>query len=194
MKPVFALLMVASLSATLAACSRSSNVTTSSSSVAPAASAGAVVVAAGTTFRGKLQQEISSKTDRDGDRFSIVGNGETIDGHLVNVHPAGLGKKPAMTIVFDNVRTSDGTTAEPVDVTIENIGEFGAKSHHWRTIGMVMAGGIAGHMVAHKHHGGLAGAAGAYMLSQEMKTDIDVKPGTTIVLKFNKDADAVTNG
>ncbi|HET9030197.1 MAG TPA: hypothetical protein VFN49_08470 [Candidatus Aquilonibacter sp.] len=185
-------LTIAALSAsTLSACSKSSNVTTASSSAAPAASSGAVVATAGSTFRGKLQQEISTKKNHDGDKFAIENKGEIVYGHLENVHPAGIGKKPSMTIVFDNLTMPDGTVAAPIDVTIENMGKFGAKSHHWRTIGMVVGGAIAGHMAggaAHTKHGGLAGAAAGYALSQEMKTDVDVKRGTTVVLKFKKDA------
>lgn len=190
-------LTLAVLSAsTLAACGKSSNVSTASSSAAPAASGGTVVAAAGSTFRGKLQQEISSKKSHDGDRFSIAGkNGETVDGHLENVQPAGFGKKPSMVIVFDDLKAPDGSTAAPIDVKVVNMGAFDAKSHHWRTFGMVIGGTIAGHMaggMAHAKHGGLAGAASGYMLSQEMKTDVDVRPGTTVVLRFNKDA--MSNG
>jgi hypothetical protein len=43
-------------------------------------------------------------------------------------------------------------------------------------------------MAAGKHHGGTMGAAGAYVLSQEMKTNVDVKPGTLVELKFLSDA------
>ncbi len=178
-----------------AACSHSSNVSTASStaassSAAPGAASATVIVPAGTVFRGKLQQEIGTRIDVNGDRFSIVGpHGETVNGHVDNVHKAGLARKPSMTIVFDNVRMADGTIGQPVTVKIENMGIFNAKSHHLRTIGMMIGGAVAGHMATHKvpmKHGALAGAAAGYVLSQEMKTDVDVKKGTTVVLKFTK--------
>lgn len=189
----FALVVIAAaLSASmLTACGKSSNVSTAGSTAAPAATGGAVIATAGSTFRGKLQNEISSKKSHDGDKFSIENKGEVVRGHLENVQPAGVGKKPSMVIVFDNLQMPDGTVAAPIDVRIENMGAFNARSHHFRTLGMMVGGAIAGHMAGgavHKKHGALAGAAGGYLLSQEMKTDIDVKPGTTIVLKFNKDA------
>lgn len=191
-RSAIALILVALSASTLTACGRSSNVTTASSSSAPAASGGTVVITAGTTFRGKLQQEISTKKSHDGDHFTIVGkDGQTIEGHLANVQAAGFGKKPSMVVVFDDVKMPDGSTAEPVDVKIVNAGAFDAKTHHFRTMGMVIGGAIAGHMAAnaaHTKHGGLAGAAGSYVLSQQMKTDVDVRPGTVVVLKFNKDA------
>ena len=58
---------------------------------------------------------------------------------------------------------------------------------------MVLGGAIAGHMAAGKHHGGLAGAAGGYVLSQQMKTNVDAQPGTIVVLKFVSDAVAQTS-
>jgi hypothetical protein len=169
----------------LCACGRSSNVSTQSATggAAPVAG-GTVIVTSGTLFRGKLGQEISTKTSHSGDAFTIVrSDGTTIDGHLANVSPAGFNKKPALTIVFDDVRTPSGEKG-PVNVQLVNVGAFNAKTHHWRTIGMVLGGGAAGHMAAGSHHGGLLGAAGGYMLSQEMKTDVDVKPGTVIAVRF----------
>ena len=196
--------IAALLMLTLAACGKSSNVSTQSAGANAAAPAGGTVVAdAGTVYSGKLQQEIDSKTSKDGDTFQLQGSGESgalagssIEGHLTGVQAAGLAKKPAMTIVFDDLLLSDGTKV-PVDVQLLSAGDFGAKSHHLRTIGMMMGGALAGHMAAHaagKKHGGLMGAAGGYMLSQEMKTDIDVKPGTTIKVKFLQPATEAAAG
>jgi hypothetical protein len=182
----------------LAGCGRSSNVTTQSAVTGAPATGGAVLVKSGTQFRGKLQQEIATNKSHDGDTFTIAQqdtlmhkepalHGAVVEGHLANVSAAGVGKKPALTIVFDDVRMADGQTA-PIHVQIVNVGAFDAKTHHWRTAGMVIGAGIAGHMAAGKHHGGTMGAAGAYVLSQQMKTNVDVKPGTLVELKFLSDA------
>ncbi|MGB6986913.1 MAG: hypothetical protein WBD74_13160 [Candidatus Aquilonibacter sp.] len=190
----FAFVTVVTVLAVLCACGRSSNVSTqSAASGAPAAPGGSVLVTAGTQFRSKLQNGISTKKSHDGDTFTIVrSDGAIIDGHLAGVSPAGLGKKPALTVVFDDVRLPDGEKA-PINVQLVNVGAFDAQSHHWRTIGMVLGGGTAGHIAAGKHHGGLLGAASGYMLSQEMKTDVDVKPGTVVAVKFVSDAVAQTS-
>lgn len=187
----------------LGACGRNSNVSTQSAVTGPPAAGGPVLVKSGTTFRGQLQQEVATNTSHDGDTFTIVEHdtlmhrdpalrGAVIHGHLANVSAAGVGKKPGLTVVFDDITLPDGQTA-PVDVRIVNIGAFDAKTHHWRTIGMVLGGGLAGHIAAGKHHGGLAGAAGGYVLSQEMKTNVDVKPGTLIEVRFLNDAVAQTS-
>ena len=182
----------------LGACGRSSNVTTQSAVTGPPAAGAAVLVKTGTMFQGRLQQEIATNKSHDGDTFTLVQHdtlmhkepalhGAVIEGHLENVSPAGMGKKPALTVVFDDIRMPDGSTA-PINVRVVNISAFDAKTHHWRTFGMVLGGAIAGHMVAGKHHGGLAGAAGGYVLSQQMKTNVDAKPGTLVELKFLSDA------
>ena len=176
----------------LGACGKSSNVSTQSAVTGAPASGGTVLEKAGTRFTGKLQNEIATNKSHDGDTFTIVSkDGATVDGHLGNVSPAGMGKKPALTLVFDDIKLADGSTA-PIDVRLVNVGAFGAKSHHWRTVGMVLGGGMAGHIAAGKHHGGMVGAAGGYALSQEMKTNVDVKPGTRIVLQFVTDAVAAS--
>ena len=190
-RPAIALITAVLSVSILSACGRSSNVTTTSSSAAPAASGGTVIAEAGTKFSGKLQQEISTKKSRDGDRFTIENNGTVVDGHLEDVHAAGLGKKPSMVVVFDDYKLPDGTTAAPIDVNVVNSKLFDAKSHHWRTFGMVVGGAIAGHMAAkaaNTKHGSVTGAASGYVLSQEMKTDVDIRRGTTVELRFNKDA------
>ena len=184
------------LAVSLAACGKSSNVSSESAGPSAAAQAGAaggaVVAKAGTVYDGKLDKEISSKTSHNGDTFTLTAKGATIEGHLAGISAAGIGKKPAMTIVFDDIKMADGSTA-PINAQLVNMGAFDAKSHHLRTAGMVIAGAMAGHAAAHaagKSHGGMLGAVGGYMLSQEMKTDIDVKPGTILEVKLLSDATA----
>jgi len=187
------------LCVSLAACGHSSNVKTESggSATQHSAAPGATVVApAGSRFYGKLNAAISSKTGRDGDTFQLQQtdtmlhknpalHGTVIDGHLENVHAAGVMHKPSMTLVFDDIVLPGGTKA-PVDVQLVSMNAFEAKSHKLRTVGMMIGGAVAGHEMK-KHTGkggGLLGAAGGYALSQSMKTDISVPAGTVLELKF----------
>jgi hypothetical protein len=181
----------------LVACGRSSNVSaTSAGQNAAQPQSGQIVVAAGTTFYGKLQESIDSKTSHDGDKFELRQtdtlmhkspqlHGTTIEGHLTNVQPAGPLRKPGMTIVFDDMVLADGNK-EPVNVQLMSLHAFDAKTHHLRTIGLMISGAIAAHMMhARTGHGsGLMGAAGGYILSQTLKTDISVPAGTVLELRF----------
>lgn len=155
---------------------------------------GATIVAAGTQYYGKLERPIGTKMSKDGDSFAIdetrssdkALNGAVIDGHLEDIQPAGTMRNPKMTVVFDDIRLPDGTNA-PVDVQLITSETFSPKTHHLRTIGMMIAGAIAGHELAvhtGKRHGALLGAASAYTLSQAMKTDIAVPAGSVVEVRF----------
>lgn len=177
------------------------NVTTQSAGAGQQPAGGTTIVAAGTQYYGKLEQPIGSKTSKDGDTFSIdethssnpALKGAIIDGHLDGVRPAGPMRNPKMTIVFDDIRLPDGTKA-PVDVQLLTLHAFSPKTHHLRTIGMMIGGAVTGHEVAvhtGKSHGALLGAAGGYALSQELKTDIAVPAGTILEIRFKS---PVTSG
>jgi hypothetical protein len=102
-------------------------------------------------------------------------------------------RNPKMTVVFDDIRLPDGAKA-PVDVVLITSRTFSPKTHHLRTIGMMIAGAIAGHEIAvhsGKQHGALLGAASAYTLSQTLKTDIAVPAGSTVEVRFKS---PVTSG
>lgn len=191
-------LFALALCVSLAACGHSSNVKTESARTSQQAAApgATVVAAAGTRFYGKLSAAINSKSSHDGDTFQLQQtdtmlhknaalHGTVIEGHLENVHAAGVMRKPSMTLVFDDIVLAGGTKS-PVDVQLVSMNAFEAKSHKLRTLGMMVGGAVAGHEMK-KHTGkggGLLGAAGGYALSQSMKTDISVPAGTVLELKF----------
>ncbi len=195
-------LLAAALVAALAACGHkgNQNVTTQSAGAGASNAGGTVLVMAGTDFSGKLAQPIGTKSSKDGDTFTIAETsasnpalaGSTIDGHVTGLQAAGPMHDAKMTLVFDDIRLSDGTKA-PIDVQLLSTKAFDPSTHHLRTIGMMMAGAVAGHEIRkHTGHGsGLLGAAGGYVLSQQMKTDVSVPAGTVLELKF---LEPVTSG
>ncbi len=170
------------------------NVTTRSAGASAESAGGTIIAATGTKFYGRLERPIGSKTSRNGDTFSIdethtrspALRGAIVDGHLEGLQAAGAMRNPKMTIVFDDIRLPDGTK-EPVNVRLVNLKAFSPQTHHLRTIGMMITGAMAGHVLAARtdtKHGALMGAAGGYALSQTLKTDIVVPAGTVIELKF----------
>ena len=206
----FAVALLAAASIALAGCGHSSNVSSTSagngSTETANTTSGPVAVAAGTEFYGRLQQPISSKTSRDGDTFQLqytatllhknpALQGAVIDGHLENVQAAGTLRKPGMTIVFDGITLADGTK-DRVDAKLVSLHAFDAKTHHLRTIGMMIGGAMAGH-VLRQHTGkgsGMLGAAGGYVLSQTMKTDISVPAGTVLEVRLLSPVHARASG
>lgn len=177
----------------LAACGHRA-VNTENAGGSAAAPGGEVVAKAGTVFYGKLDKTIGTKVSHDGDTFTLAHtdtffhqnpalDGMAVDAHVENVRAAGPMRKPSMTIVFDDIRLPDGTK-EPVNASILSWKEFDPKTHHLRTIGLMIGGAVAGHMT-HRRHGAMLGAMGGYALSQTLNTDVQVPAGSVVELRLN---------
>jgi hypothetical protein len=186
------------VAAVLSGCAHKAAVTTQSAG-GTSAGGGTVVAASGTTFYGELDRPIGTKISHDGDTFTLSETdklarknlalaGAVVDAHVEGVRAAGPMRNPAMTIVFDDIRLADGTK-EPVNVSVVSMKEFDPRTHHLRTLGMMLGGAIAGHMAAAHagaKHGAFAGAIGGYMLSQTLKTDVAVPAGAVVELRFKQ--------
>lgn len=184
------LLIAGAAAVLLAACGHGSNNITVQNAVGGATvPPGAVVAPAGSSFFGKLSTQLGTKTSKDGDTFTLTETkggaltGATIDGHVTGVVSAAPMRKPNMTLVFDDIRLADDTK-EPVDVAIVSQRAFDPKSHHLRTIGMMIGGAMVGKHVGRGH--AMLGALGGYAASQAIKTDIVVPAGATIELRLNQ--------
>jgi len=149
---------------------------------------------------GTLQQTLNSKTNHDNDPFQLSQkdsffhhnpalHGGVIEGHLENVSPAGPTHKATMSIIFDDVKLPDGSTA-PFHAQVLSLKDFEPKTHLFRDTAIVVGGAVTGHMLAGKagmKHGGVAGAAAGFALASTMKSDINVKQGTVVKLKLSED-------
>ncbi|MGP6157610.1 MAG: hypothetical protein ACLPYS_08930 [Vulcanimicrobiaceae bacterium] len=167
-------------------------------SVAPGPiSAQTVLAKRGWIVDGVLQQTLNSKTNHDGDTFTLTEKdtlfhhnpalkGAIIEGHLENVTPAGPTHKATLSIILDDLKMPDGSTL-PIHAKIDSIKEFEPKTHHMRDAALIIGGAVAGHMAAKQHHGGLAGAAAGFALASTMKSDVNVKQGTLVNLKLTQD-------
>ncbi len=169
--------------------------------LAPAVSAQTVLAPRGTEFEARLNSELSTKRLHDGDTFTLTEHegffhhappalkGATIDGHVENVSPARMGHGASMNVFFDDVKLADGTSA-PLDAKVTSTKALEPKTHHLRDLGLIVGGAVVGHHVAASRgmkHGGLAGAAGGFALATSLKSDIDVKRGTILHLRLNRE-------
>ena len=161
------------------------------------ASADNVLAKKGSEVDGTLQQTLNSKTNHDGDTFTLLQrdtffhhnemlHGAVLEGHLENVTPASATHKATMVVVFDDVKLPDGSTAS-IDPRIKSLSTFEPKTHHIRDVGLIVGGAVAGHMMAKHSHGGAAGAAAGFALASTMKSDIKVKSGTLVKLIMKSD-------
>ncbi len=158
----------------------------------------AATVKKGTEIDGVLQQALSSKTNHNGDKFSLTLHdgfwhknppalkGTTLVGHLENVTPAGPTHKATMTVIADGFMTPGGALL-PIHAKLISLSVFEPHTHTIRDAGIIFGAAVAGHMVAGKNHGGLAGAAAGVALVSTLKSDIVVKQGTLVKLKLTED-------
>ena len=158
------------------------------------------VIKKGTEIDAVLVQTLSSKTNHNGDKFTLTPKdgfwhknppqlkGSAIEGHLENVTPASPTHKATMTAIVDDVRLVSGQVL-PLPVKLVSFTVFEPKTHHVRDAGIIIGGYIAGHMAAGKSHGGLAGAAAGVVLVSTLKSDITAKAGTVVKLKLTENLD-----
>jgi len=156
---------------------------------------GGTLAPSGARIQARFDQEISSKTAQNGDKFTMTEHegvfhkapaalrGAKISGHVENVVPASHSHKAAMNVIIDDITLANGTT-EPVQAKVTSLKSIEPHTHHIRDVGLVLGGAVAGHMAAGRHHGGLAGAAGGFALATGLKSNIDVKRGTLVDLKL----------
>jgi hypothetical protein len=172
----------------------------STSQAGTGGASGATLATHGTEVDAVVQQELNSAKNNQGDAFTMAEkdtffhknpalHGATIDGHVENLSPASPLHKATMTVVFDDVRLGDGSSA-PIHAAIISMGDFQPKGHTLRNVGIVVGSAVAGHMLAKKtgnRMGTLAGAAAGIALASSLKSNIDVKPGTVVRLRLLDD-------
>jgi len=154
----------------------------------------------GAEVDGALQQTLDSGKNHDGDTFTLLAKdtffhknpalrGALIEGHLESVSAAGPTHKATMSVIFDDIKLPDGSTA-PINASVKSMSEFEPHTHHVRDMMLIVGGAVAGHVVSGKmgHKGGtLAGAAAGFALASTLKSNVVLKKGTLVKLKMNSD-------
>jgi hypothetical protein len=149
----------------------------------------------GDQIQARLTTTLDSGKLHDGDTFTMTEHegffhhappalrGAVVEGHVENVEPAHIGHAAKMNVVFDDIKLADGTTA-PIDAQVTSMGQLEPKKHILRDTTLIVGGYVVGHHMAAAHHGGMAGAAGGFALATSLKSNIVVKKGTLVELKF----------
>jgi hypothetical protein len=170
------------------------------------AGAQTVIAKKGTIVYGTLLEPLNSKTNHNGDKFTLSEHdswfhhnpelkGGIIEGHIENVSPASATHKATMSVIFDDIKLPDGSLA-PIHAQILSAKVFEPQTHIFRDTGIILGAAVVGHMVGSKmgqQHGGLAGGAAGFALVSTMKSDIKLSKGTIIKLKLTEDATTVAS-
>jgi hypothetical protein len=158
---------------------------------------------AGAQFEARLDQELSSKRQHDGDTFTLTEHegffhkappalkGARIEGHVEHVSAARRDHAATMNLILDDIVMADGTTAA-LDAQITSLQELEPRAHRLHDVAVVLGGAVAGHVIGKRlgvKHGVLIGAASGYVLATARNHDIVVKRGTILHLKLR---DAIT--
>ena len=161
------------------------------------AAAGAVTIDGGSQVSGTLQNELSSKTSKDGDTFTVVTNSvpttdgqnvsATVYGHVSQVVPQGLTKKAHINLTFDRISLSDGSSA-PIDAKLVSM-QSKQKTNAAAAIGAVVIGDVLGNWIGksmQSNIGGIIGAGTGVLYAATMTSDVVVPQGSVVTLQFNQ--------
>jgi hypothetical protein len=154
--------------------------------------AASAAISPGTQFSGTISQDISSKTAQVGDPFTINNvqstdnniTGAVIYGHVAEVTRASQGKKPALLLALDKLKTRSGTSYALNGRVLSM--QANTKSNVLNQVAGAVAGDIVGNIVGKKlgtNAGGLLGAGGGYLYASNMKQDLTVPANSRLTIQ-----------
>jgi ElaB/YqjD/DUF883 family membrane-anchored ribosome-binding protein len=165
----------------------------------------AFVVPEGTRINAILDSPISTRSSRDGERFTMTvqGPGEyrdaRIDGTIQRISPYGGGRNAEMRVDFDTIRLRDGQTAQfdgvltavrtPNGVSFRVNSENVPPSNTQNTVQSGAVGAALGAIIGAIAGGGkgaaigaVVGGAGGVIVAQDRDQYLDLPPGTEVTL------------
>jgi hypothetical protein len=153
---------------------------------APLGASADVSMDSGTLINGRVEREISTRTAQDGDRFAVrTDAGAVIYGHLSQVARANIGRKAHLTLHFDRIRFSDGTSA-PLSAKLVAVNQK-KQTNYVRAAGTVLGGMVAGNILGKAlgtNAGGAIGVVGGGLLAANTASDIDVPRDSAIEVQL----------
>lgn len=160
-----------------------------------AAVAGAVTFDQNSQISGTLQGDLSSKTAKDGDTFTIVTTSApttagtsvplTVYGHVSEVVKSGFTQKAHIKLNFDRVALTDGSSA-PVDAKLVSM-QSKQQTNAAKAVGAVVIGDLLGNWIGKSmgsNAGWAVGAAGGVLYAATMSSDVLVPQGSTVQMQL----------
>lgn len=171
-----------------------------------------IAVPAGTQLKGELDGLLSSKTNKIGDIFrllvtdpimveklEVIPKGTVINGTVSAVTPASSGKKGNMSLSFNSMTLISGRTLNlDASSTVEGTGdatvqgESKAGRNTAIVAGAAAAGALAGKLLGKSNKDAVVGAvvggaAGGIAAAVMNGGEVDLKSGSALALKLNKE-------
>jgi len=169
------------------------------------------LVPAGTQLRVRLNDTLSSKESRVGDRFTatVVNpsryDESTVNGHIRSIRKSGRVKgRTTMSLAFDSVRLADGRTGvlrgevlriyDSDSSKVDEEGRVQSGSRGRQTLKRSGIGAVAGAVIGGIAGGGkgaaigtiVGGAAGAGSIAVEGSKELKIESGTEMLIRVNR--------
>jgi hypothetical protein len=149
-------------------------------------------ISAGTQFSGVISQDINTKNAQVGDPFTINNvsstdnniTGAVIYGHVAEVSRASQGRKAALLLALDKLKTRSGTSYALNGRVLSM--QANTKSNALNQVAGVVAGDIVGNIAGKAigtNAGGLLGAAGGYLYASNVKQDMTVPANSRVTVQ-----------
>ena len=160
--------------------------------------AATLTLPAGSQMNVTINSTIDSHSAQVGDHFTAnvqppypLDNqglaGAVVTGTLISVQHAGQGTKPAIAIRFDSIRLADGSTAS-MDAFVASAQPKTQAKNGARvaisTIGGMLIGNAIAKTVFGAKGGGIAGAAGGFLIGNNYKADIQFPQGSSMLVQM----------
>jgi len=157
----------------------------------------AVQIDSGTQIQCTLQQQLDSKTAKDGDTFTcptvglVDANGQpihgTVYGHLSEVVASSYTHKAHLKLNFDRIQLADGTSA-PVSATLlavdkkQNTNALRVASE---VLGSMIVGNIVGKAIG-TNLGGIVGTGAGILYAANTSSDVVIPQNATVKMSLTE--------
>jgi len=154
----------------------------------------------GTELNVRIDQTLDSHSANVGDRFTAhvqppypFSNdalaGAMVTGELTRVQHAGQGTKPEIDIKFDTIQLADGSSGL-MDAYVSASEPKTQMKSGARVLTSTLVGMLTGNAIVktifHGKNGGVAGAAGGFLLGANYKADIQFPQGSAMTVKMRQ--------
>lgn len=152
----------------------------------------ALALSSGSVLNGTINQNLSSNHAYVGEPVSLSNvsgggvSGGTLYGYVSSVQKAGQGRPGSIQLHFNRLVANGSTYTVQTTVTNANVS---TKNNALKEAGGALAGMLVGNAIGktvfHSGLGGVAGAAGGYLLAKNNRQDVNISAGSTVQVQVN---------
>lgn len=152
----------------------------------------------GAVVKGTLAQVLASKSANVGDQFQLTNvasqdgsvTGATVYGHVAAVQRASQGRRAQLQLAYDRIQFADGTSTDVRGSTVSM-----TQKQRVNTVAKDVVGAVGGMVIGNiigkwtglpTNLGGGLGAAGGFLVANNVQQNFTVPAGTTITMRLSQ--------